>query len=168
MIVFVYAQELDGGIGYQNQLPWRLPNDLAFFKKTTMGYPIVMGRKTFDSMNQKPLPGRKNIILTRNQSYQIENKEVKIVNDINAVLSIAEHETVMVIGGAEIFKVLFPYADQIIRTQIMAHITSDTFMPDIDLNIWELTNVEEGTIDEKNTLKHQFEWWKRKELTAND
>lgn len=163
MITFVYAQDQEGGIGYNNQLPWHLPNDLAFFKKITLGQIVLMGRKTFDSMNQKPLPKRHNLILTRDFNYSSIDDNVQIVHKVEEVLALAEVERIMVIGGAEIFSLFLPYVSEIIRTEIFQSFDCDTFMPEIDFSKWELVKTESGKFDEKNTMLHEFQWWKKRE-----
>lgn len=162
MIIFVYAQEQNRGIGFENRLPWHLPNDLKFFKKITMGHTIVMGRKTFESMGSRLLPGRKTVVLTRNSNYRQDLTELTVVTDYQAIVNMGDKEDVMIIGGAEVFKLLLPYADQIIRTQIEATYPCDVFMPEIDEEEWRCFRVEQGVLDEKNSVSHQFEWWRRR------
>lgn len=163
MISFVYAQERSGGIGYQNDLPWHLPNDLKFFKSTTMGHTMVMGRKTFESMNKRLLPGRQTVVLTSQENYGAEIDGLIVVHSLDQIRQMAKEEDLMVIGGAHLFLELLEDVDQVIRTVIDEDFPFDVQMPEIDLENWELVRKEEGLVDEKNKYPHRFEWWKRKE-----
>lgn len=167
MITFVYAQEINGGIGYQNQLPWHLPNDLKFFKETTMGHTMLMGRKTFDSMNRRLLPGRQTVVMTRDLDYGKEIEGLTVIHSVEEGLALGKSKEVMVIGGADIFKLFLPYADRIIRTQIQAAFPSDVVMPPINEREWHLDKVVPGVLDEKNMIPHQFEWWSRKGVVVD-
>lgn len=162
MISFVYAQERDGGIGYQNELPWHLPNDLKFFKAMTMGHTMLMGRKTFEAMDQRLLPGRKTVVLTNQADYGQDIEGLEVVHTVEEVLALSKGQTLKVIGGAKIFKQLFPYADEIIRTVIDESFPADVYMPAIDEDQWTLIKTEAGITDEKNHYAYQFEWWQRK------
>ncbi|MBG9979992.1 dihydrofolate reductase [Facklamia sp. DSM 111018] len=162
MITYVYAQDKRGAIGYNNDLPWYLPNDLKFFKKVTMGHSILMGRKTFESMNKRLLPGRKTIVMTSDVEYGQDIEGLKVVNSIDQVIKLANDQELMVIGGAGVFKSLFPYVDRIIRTVIDEEFEADTYMPELDTNQFELVQEQIGKIDEKNKYAHRFEWWERK------
>ena len=163
MITFVYAQDLNGGIGYQNDLPWNLPNDLKFFKKTTMGHTMLMGRRTFESMNRRLLPGRKTVVLTTDTTYGQDVPELTVVHTIEDVLALSEDRNLMVIGGAKVFLDLIDYADRVVRTVIEDKFLNDVVMPEIDEENWELTKVVRGETDEKNIHKRRYEWWQRKE-----
>ncbi len=117
MISFIVAMDKNRVIGKDNELPWHLPADLKFFKKLPMGHPIVMGRKTHESIG-KPLPGRENIIVTRNQEYKAEG--CIIIHSVDELIKFAagENEEIFVIGGAELFKTVFPFADRLYITEI--------------------------------------------------
>lgn len=162
MITYVYAQDNNGTIGYQNQLPWSLPNDMAFFKATTMGHPILMGRKTFESMDKRLLPGRQTIVMTNQPYYGEDIEGLMVVHTENQVLELAKNQEIMVIGGAQIFKLLMPYANIIIRTVIDGQFPSVVTVDEIDTTKWTLDKTEEGIVDEKNLYPHRFEWWSRK------
>lgn len=163
MITFVYAQDLNGGIGYKNDLPWNLPNDLKFFKDTTMGHTMLMGRRTFESMNRRLLPGRKTVVLTTDTTYGQDVPELTVVHTIEDVLALSEDCNLMVIGGAKVFLDLIDYADRVVRTVIEDEFLNDVVMAEIDEENWELTKVVRGETDEKNIHKHRYEWWQRKE-----
>ena len=162
MITFVYAQDLKGGIGYQNDLPWHLPNDLKFFKEVTMGHTMLMGRSTFESMNQRLLPGRKTVVMTRSIDYGKEIEGLELVHSVEEALELAKDQELMVIGGASVFKELLPHADKIIRTVIEGEFPADTFMPEVDPKTFDLEKIIEVVADDKNPYAHRFEWWIRK------
>ena len=160
MISFVVAMDLNRVIGKDNQLPWHLPADLKFFKRVTMGHPIAMGRKTHESIG-RILPGRQNIIITRQTNYHVEGCTVFYsVKDF--VDFYMQQEEVFVIGGAEIFTETFPFADRLYITLINAEFEGDTHFPEFNENEWELTSCEKGAKDEKNPYDYEFCLYKRK------
>jgi dihydrofolate reductase len=142
-------------IGKNNKLPWHLPADLQYFKKVTMGHPIVMGRKTFESIG-RVLPGRENVIVTRNQEFKAEG--CVVLHDIAQIKMFADNhdEEVFVIGGAEIFKEILPFTDRLYITEIHETFEGDTFFPEIDENEWDEISSNPGEIDEKNRFAHDF------------
>jgi dihydrofolate reductase len=152
MISFVVAMDENRAIGKDNDLPWYLPNDLKHFKKTTMGKPIVMGRKTYESIG-KPLPGRENIVVTRDHSYEAEG--TTIVHAVDEVLQI-DAEEICVIGGSEIFKQLLPVADRLYITEIHHTFDADTYFPELNDNEWKEVSRTAGIVDEKNKYAHEF------------
>ncbi|MDI2588996.1 dihydrofolate reductase [Psychrobacillus sp. NEAU-3TGS] len=128
MISLIVAHDPNRVIGLNNEMPWHIPGDLAYFKEKTMGKAIVMGRKTFESIG-RVLPGRKNIIITRNPSYKAEGAEV-VTNLPDAVdLAKSYHEEVMIIGGEQIFRAILPKADRLYVTFIEQSFEGDTFFP---------------------------------------
>lgn len=149
-------------IGKDNQLPWHLPNDLKYFKNLTWGMPILMGRKTFDSIG-KPLPGRKSIVITRNRDWQHE--DVDVVHSIEEAVQKAESygvKEIFVIGGAEIFKTSLSKADRVYLTRIHQNFDGDTFFPEISEDEWQLTSSRYCEADEKNLYNHTYQVWNRK------
>jgi dihydrofolate reductase len=161
MISFIVAMDELKAIGKNNNLPWHLPEDLKFFKKVTMGHPIAMGRKTHESIG-RPLPGRENIIITRNPNFQSEGCTVfHSVADFVAYCSQSEEE-IFVIGGAEIFKETFEFADRLYITNILHEFEGDTFFPKFDETKWELKSLTKGTKDEKNPYDYEFCLYERK------
>jgi dihydrofolate reductase len=152
MISFVVAMDENRAIGKDNTLPWHLPADLQYFKKVTMGKPIVMGRKTYESIG-KPLPGRENIVVTRHLEYKAEG--TTIVHSIDEVLK-KEAEEICVIGGTEIFKMFLPVADRLYITEIHDTFDADTFFPKLNEEVWTEVSREAGTVDEKNKYPHDF------------
>lgn len=128
MISLIVAHDINRVIGFENKMPWHIPGDLAYFKKVTMDKAIVMGRNTFESIG-RVLPGRKNIIVTRNPNYQVEGAEV--VNDLAKAIEIAAayHDEVMIIGGEQIFRAILPKADRLYITFIQQVFEGDTYFP---------------------------------------
>jgi len=161
MISFVVAMDKNRIIGKNNQLPWHLPADLKFFKQVTMGHPIIMGRKTFESIG-KPLPGRENIILTRNEDYRAEG--CKVIHTVAEIKQIEEETQgeVCVIGGAEIFKEAFPMADRLYITWIEEEFEGDTYFPEFDEKEWNVISKEQGPQDEKNPYLYYFVIYERR------
>jgi dihydrofolate reductase len=152
MISFVVAMDENQAIGKDNALPWYLPNDLKYFKKVTMDKPIVMGRKTYESIG-KPLPGRENIILTRDENYSAEG--TTIVHSVNEVVKMEAPE-ICVIGGTEVFTLFLPFADRLYITEIHETFEADTFFPKLNENEWKEVSREHGEVDEKNKYPHDF------------
>ena len=161
MISLIWAMDENRVIGKENQLPWHLPADLQFFKKTTMGHPIAMGRKTHESIG-KPLPGRENIIITRNNEYISEG--CTVLYSVQELIHYAKQldEEVFIIGGAEIFKGTFPAADRLYITKIYDVFEGDTFFPEINMDEWKLIFKEKGIKDEKNRYDYEFFIYDRK------
>ena len=156
----VVAMDSNRLIGKDNGLPWRLPADLAFFKKLTTGNTILMGRKTFDSIG-RPLPNRRNLVITRNADIEITDCEV--VNSIEKALSLVQSETeVMVIGGAKLYQQILPIADRLYITQVEGEFDGDTYFPHYDENDWLEVSCESHQPDEKNKHAYHFIILKRK------
>ncbi len=148
-------------IGKDNQLPWHLPNDLKFFKNQTWGMPILMGRKTFDSIG-KPLPGRQSIVITRNTEWKHEG--VDVVHSIEDAIRKAEGygaKEIFLIGGAEIFKTQFSRADRIYLTRIHHRFEGDVHFPELPASGWQLVRQRFCKADEKNPYDHTFQLWER-------
>lgn len=129
----IVATDRNNGIGINNSLPWRLKEDLAFFKRTTSGHPILMGRKTFDSIG-RPLPNRRNIVITRNPSWSHEG--VERAGSLGEAAHMAGAGEVFVIGGAQIYIDAIQVADKLIVTEIDAVYDCDAFFPPIDPAVW--------------------------------
>lgn len=129
----IVATERHLGIGIRNTLPWRLPEDLAFFKRTTTGHPIIMGRKTFDSIG-RPLPNRRNIVITRNPGWMHEG--VERAGSLQEAVQLAGDGEAFVIGGAQIYVDALPLATQLVVTEIDADFECDAFFPAIDTAVW--------------------------------
>lgn len=129
MISLIVAYDENRVMGYNNKMPWHLPGDLAYFKKTTMGKPMIMGRKTFESIG-KALPGRTNIVVTRDPNYKAEG--IVVAHSFEEALEIAkkEEKEIMVIGGEQIFRLALPIADVLYVTKIQHTFQGDTFFPE--------------------------------------
>jgi dihydrofolate reductase len=132
-LTLIVATERHNGIGINNTLPWRLPEDLAFFKRTTTGHPILMGRKTFESIG-RPLPNRRNIVITRNPDWQHEG--VDTAGSLQQAADLAGDGEVFVIGGAQIYADALLLASRLIVTEIDADFACDAFFPAIDPAVW--------------------------------
>lgn len=153
--IIVCAQE-DGGIGYQGDLIWKIPKDQAKFKELTMGCPVVMGRKTWESL-PAPLEGRENIVLSRKPHTDCTN-----CRSVEQVLSLAEgsSEPVWIIGGAKVYEQFLPYADQLFLTHVFDTRPADTFFPELNWEEWELAGTETLCLEPLARL----EIWRRKEV----
>ena len=161
IISFVVAADEANVIGKDNQLPWHLPNDLRYFKNLTWAMPILMGRKTFESIG-KPLPGRKSIVITRNTDWQHEG--VSVVHSLEEALQLAKADDVkeiFVIGGAEIFHSGMPQAHRVYLTRVHHRFEGDAFLPEMDTTQWSLVKQHHCAADEKNKYAHTFEVWER-------
>ncbi|MFC5460695.1 dihydrofolate reductase [Massilia niabensis] len=132
-LTLVVAIDAQRGIGVDNKLPWHLPEDLAHFKRVTLGRPMIMGRKTFDSIG-RPLPGRRNIVVTRNADWRHEG--VEAVTSLEAAIAMVGEEEASIIGGAQVFEAALPLADRMIVTEIDHTFACDTFFPAIDPAVW--------------------------------
>lgn len=164
LISFVVAMARNHVIGNHNQLPWRLPADLQHFKAVTMGKPVVMGRKTFDSIG-RPLPGRTNIVVTRDVAYQAEG--CVVVHSIDEALRAAgDVAEVMVIGGAEFYRQLLPRADRIHLTRIDAEFEGDAWFPELNDAEWREVAREAHAPDEKNPHAYAFVTLERVKATS--
>lgn len=143
-------------IGKNNQLLWHMPADLKFFKQTTSGHTVIMGRKTFDSVG-KPLPNRRNVVITRNTELKIEG--VEVVNSLEKALEITqtEEKPVFIVGGAEIYRQALPKTDTLYLTTIHHTFDADTFFPEIDRKEWKVISSEAHKADEKNKYDYTFE-----------
>lgn len=172
-VVMVAALTRNGVIGVDNQLPWHLPEDLKFFKRTTLGKPLVMGRKTFDSIG-RPLPERLNIVVTRDRAFHPDG--VQVCHDLADALKVAEQqarkddvEEIAVIGGGEIFTQAMPQASRLYLTEIDAIITGDTYFPRLDKSQWRevartpaTTNDNDETGQSESCPKYAFVVYERR------
>ncbi len=161
MLSFIVAMDHNRLIGNNNQLPWHLPADLAHFKQTTLGKPILMGRKTYDSIG-RPLPGRLNLVLTRESGRKIEG--VEIVHSLaEARTRVADSPELMVIGGSSIYKTLLPEADRIYLTKVDGEFEGDAWFPELDWSQWREVEVVERAADDKNPYACRFMTLQRKD-----
>ncbi|MGB2991611.1 MAG: dihydrofolate reductase [Paenisporosarcina sp.] len=160
MISLIVVHDLNRVIGQDNKMPWHIPNELAYFKEKTMGKAIVMGRSTYESIG-RPLPGRLNIVITRNTSYDAEG--VTVVHSIEEAIDVANkhHEEVMIIGGEQIFNEVLPYADLLYITLIEHEFEGDTFFPSYEQD-WEVISTSEQHSTDSG-LKYTYMLYKRKD-----
>lgn len=162
----IVAAAENGVIGRNNALPWQLSEDLKYFKRMTMGKPIVMGRKTFESIG-KPLPGRTNIVITRNPLYRAEG--IKVVPSLDEALLLAEDvalidgvEELVVIGGAEIYRESIPRADRLYLTEVHASVEGDAVLPEIDWSKWREVSRELHLAVQPNRYNYSFVVYERR------
>jgi len=155
MIAIVVAASENNVIGNKGKMPWHLPKDLKHFKSLTFGHPVIMGRKTYESMG-KPLYGRLNIIISRNENYRVEGCET--TTTLEKAIEIAQHhdQNVFIIGGGEIYKKAIQLIDTIYLTRIAASFDGDAYFPEIDHNNWRLIHEEFSPKDEKNAHDLSF------------
>ncbi|RYM05688.1 dihydrofolate reductase [Sporolactobacillus sp. THM7-7] len=155
MISFLVAMDRNRLIGRENTLPWHLPADLRYFKKVTIGHPVIMGRKTFQSIG-KPLPGRTNVVLTRDRRFAYE--DVAVYHSVNDFLTsgMAFGQECFVIGGSQIYASFLPYTDRLYITLIHAEFEGDTYFTGFKEEVWRLVSKTPGTLDKKNRFPHDF------------
>lgn len=159
----IVATSLNNVIGKNNALPWHMPTDMAYFKEKTWGHHIVMGRKNYEAEG-KALPGRSNIVLTRNRDYSIPDGIVvnKIKDAIENALKAREKE-LFIVGGEEIYKLAMPFTDRIYLTRIHTEVNGDTFYPKLDMNIWQQIAIDKRKADEQNPYDYDFIVYERKD-----
>lgn len=151
-ISLIYAASENHVIGKDNGIPWRLPTDLAYYKKTTLGHPIIMGSRTFLGIG-RPLPGRQNIVLSNDPNFTAEG--VDVAHSLDEAIDKANADDVFVIGGAQVFKTALPLASRIYLTRVHATVNGDTFF-DPDLSHWLEESREEHKANEKDQYDFTF------------
>jgi len=159
-ISLVWAMAQNRVIGRNNQLPWYLPEDLKYFKRITLGKPVIMGRKTFDSIG-KPLPGRTNIVVTRNRDWSFEG--VRTLDSLEAARELCENQAIvdgteeaMIIGGAEIYRQAMPLADRLYLTEVHADVEGDATFPEFDRSQWQEIAREDFEASGPNPYNYSF------------
>lgn len=157
-LTIVVAIDRQRGIGINNALPWHLPEDLAHFKRTTSGHPIIMGRKTFESIG-RPLPNRRNIVVTRNRDWRHDGAET--VGSLEEALVLLDGVEGYIIGGAQIFTEAMPVTDRLIVTEIDQTFPCDTFFPAIDKSVWKET-ARESHRSEQQGYGYDFVTYERR------
>lgn len=157
----IVAIDENGAIGRQGDLLCHLPADMKHFKEVTMGHSIVMGRKTFESFPRRPLPGRQNIVITRNAGWQYPG--VTVVHCLEDAIAAAETDTIFIIGGAQVYEQSLPLVDVLHLTRIHARWASaDAFFPAIDMDDWQEVSREHHKSDHKNAYEFDFITLKRR------
>jgi dihydrofolate reductase len=159
MISIICCMDIERNIGYENKIPWSLPNDLQYFKRKTTGHKVIMGRKTYESIG-KPLPNRENIILTNNTEYV--SPGCKLIHSIEEVLHDEKNDEVFIIGGENVYKHFLPYADKMYLTIIDHVFKGDSKFPNFDEEKWTLVNEVVGVVDERNKYDHRFLTYEKK------
>ena len=161
----IVAAAENGVIGRDNALPWKLPEDMRYFKRMTMGKPIIMGRKTFESIGQ-PLPGRTNIVITRNTAFGAEG--VNVVSSVEEALQLAQHTAsadgvgeAVVIGGSEIYRLALPLADRLYMTEVHANVEGDAVLPRIHWDEWREISRERFVARAPNPHDYSFVCYER-------
>ncbi|QTJ38056.1 dihydrofolate reductase [Dolosigranulum pigrum] len=162
MLTFVWIEDENQLIGQANKLPWHLPADWKHFKTVTVGDAVLMGRKTYEALPIKPLPNRRNIILTRNKDYVAPGAEV--FHSKEAILSAVDtdQQTLHIIGGGEIYRLFIDEVDELYQTVIEGDFEGDTYFPTLDFSEFELLSEKEGIVDEANRHPHTFYHYRRK------
>ena len=165
-LAIIVAAAENGLIGRNNALPWHLPGDLQYFKRVTMGKPILMGRKTFESIG-RPLPGRTNVVITRNPDFSAEG--IRVVESLAAALRLAEDialvdgvEELVVIGGAEIYREALPLAQRLYLTEVHSSVEGDAWLPDIDWADWREVQRERHAAEGNNPYDYSFVVYERR------
>lgn len=157
-LALIVAVSENGVIGVDGDLPWRLPGDLKFFKNTTMGHHIIMGRKTHESMGGRVLPGRTNVVVTRNPEYRASEGAL-VVHSLDAALGLAERagdDRPFVIGGAQLYALALPRVDRMVMTVVRTQLDGDTHFPWIPPSDWAVESREAHARDDKNPYDYEF------------
>jgi dihydrofolate reductase len=160
----VVAAADNNAIGKNNQLLWTLPNDMKFFKNTTWGMPVIMGRKTYESLG-KPLAGRTNIIITHKKDWQPEG--VFVVHDIQEAMVAAggtDAKEAFIIGGGEIYRQTLPITQRVYLTRVHTTLEGDTFFPGINETDWQLLSQLDFNADAKHAYAYSFQVWQRRNV----
>ena len=158
-VTLIVAAAENDVIGREGDLPWHLPADLRFFRDATMGHAVVMGRRTWDSFSGA-LPGRRNIVLTRNNDLVIENADV--VTSLDDAMNCAGAGDVFIAGGGEIYRMAMPLADRILLTRVHVDAQGETTFPPIDDELWVKTDARHQDVDDRHEFACTFETWLRR------
>lgn len=158
----IVAMAQNRAIGKNNDLLWHLSGDLKRFKKLTTGHPVVMGRRTWESLPKRPLPGRRNIVFTQNHDYTAEGAEV--VHSVNGLFRALKDfdDEVFIMGGAAIYRLLLPFTNKLYVTQIYRDYDADVYFPTIDMSEYSLVSLGEPMYDEESGLDYAYEEYVRK------
>jgi dihydrofolate reductase len=161
MISIIVAVSEDWGIGKDNELLWHISEDLKRFKSLTFGNTIIMGKRTWESLPRRPLPGRKNIVLTDKEDEIIENS-VTAYSIEDALGKCEKNEEIFIIGGGSIYRQFMPVADRLYITHVHKKAPADIYFPEIDLKIWEITEKEEFKTEGENSIPYTYTIYERK------
>ncbi len=161
MINIIVAIANNNAIGKDNDLLWHISEDLKYFKSTTLGCPIIMGRNTWNSLPFKPLPKRENIIISRNKDYKEEG--AKVIHSVEEAIDyVKQFDQTFIMGGGMLYEAALPFCDKLYITKVFKDFEADTFFPEIDLNTWTIESESEIKTDPNNSLEFQFLVYKRK------
>ena len=161
MISIIVAVSEDWGIGKDNELLWHISEDLKRFKRLTSGKTVIMGKKTWESLPKRPLPGRKNIVLTDKADELIENS-VTAYSIEDALGKCEKNDEIFIIGGGSIYRQFMPISDRLYITHVHKKAPADIYFPEIDLSIWEITEKEEFKTDGENSIPYTYTIYERK------
>jgi dihydrofolate reductase len=161
MISIIVAVSEDWGIGMNNELLWHISEDLKRFKRLTTGKTVIMGKKTWESLPKRPLPGRRNIVLTDNPTETFEDA-VTVYSIKDAISKCEESEEVFIIGGGSIYRQFMPVADRLYITHVHKKTPADVYFPEIDLKLWKVTEREEYPESEGNSIPYTYTIYQRK------
>jgi dihydrofolate reductase len=170
-LAIIVAATENNAIGKNNQMLWNLPEDMKFFKNTTWGYPLIMGRKTFEALGNKPLPGRFNIVISRQPGYSTGNREVQEADSLVKAIELAgktDAKEAFIGGGGQIYKESLLLCDTIYMTRVFTKLDGDAFFPEIPKDIFRLTHSKKVPADEKHAYAMDFQTWNKiKSLPEN-
>lgn len=165
LISLIVAASSNNAIGRNNELLWHLPIDLKFFKNTTWALPVIMGRKTFESVGSKPLTGRTNIIVSRQEGLTSQYENVWFAKSLDEAIELAKKldtKEITIAGGAQIYEQALPIANRIYLTRVHVHLEADAFFPVFSVDEWDLTNSKDFEADEKHAYSFSIQQWDRK------
>jgi dihydrofolate reductase len=162
LISLIAAASTNNVIGKDNRLLWSLPNDMKFFKNTTWGMPVIMGRKTFEALAGEPLPGRFNFVITRNKDWDPGGKKVTVVGSLGEAIEAARQtdcKEAFVIGGGQIYEASMALAGRIYLTRVHTVVEGDTYFPVIDEKKWTMVSHQDFPSDERHAFAYSFQVW---------
>jgi dihydrofolate reductase len=165
IISLIVAASTNNAIGKDNKLLWHLPNDMKYFKNTTWGMPVVMGRKTFEALAGEPLPGRFNFVITRQKDWHPGREGVGVAADLDEALRLAaatDCKETFVIGGGQVYAEAMPDADRIYMTRVHVIVEGDTYFPPIEEKEWQQVSNLDFPADDKHAWPYSFQVWERK------
>lgn len=166
LVSLIWAMADNRVIGLENRLPWKLPADMQWFRQNTLGKPIIMGRLTFESFGAKPLPGRRNIIISANKDYTAEGTEVFASLD-TALAAAKDTVEVVVIGGMSIYQQALERADRLYMTLVHAEVEGDAWFPQFDTQQWQEVERHDHNANEKNPFPYSFVIMERRQETSD-
>ena len=161
-ISIIAAMARDRVIGIKNTLPWKLPADMKWFRQHTLGKPVVMGRKTYESFGARPLPDRLNIVVTRDPNY--DAGEATVASSIDdAIQKAGDVDEIMIIGGASFYEQTLPIADRMYLTKVDADIEGDAWFPDYPSDLWDQVDTQSHPADDKNAYAMTFNTYEKRQ-----